>query len=162
MNPSRGNGLVSTADIANLRRCAQESDADEDEESDLPKSGSWKPQVHFVWDMLLDQVLPKPGVQGERAPKGTFPEFFRIVVDGLSRPRCACFGKANARCDIPQNRCSLRRLRQSGSTGASRCSKRRCRVSAQTTCRCCLRRTSCGRGSITFRIATAISTRLPD
>ncbi len=70
--------------LANLRRSVQESDADEDEESDLPKAGSWKPQVHFVWDMLLDQVLPKTGAQSERAPKGSFPEFFRIVVDGAS------------------------------------------------------------------------------
>ena len=65
----------------------QESDADEDEETDIPKSGSWKPQVHFVWDMLLDQVLPAPSnAKGtvERSPKGSFPEFFRIVVDGLS------------------------------------------------------------------------------
>ena len=84
MISSLSNGLVSTTDVANLQPSAQESDADEDEESDVPKAGSWKPQVHFVWDMLLDQVLPKPGVQGERAPKGTFPEFFRIVVDGLS------------------------------------------------------------------------------
>ena len=61
----------------------QESDADEDEETDVPKSGSWKPQVHFVWDTLLDQVLPQSPQSAARAPKGSFPDFFRIVVDGL-------------------------------------------------------------------------------
>ena len=44
--------------------------------------------MHFVWDMLLDQVLPK--AEGERAAKGSFPEFFRIVVDGLSAIRFWC------------------------------------------------------------------------
>ena len=107
MNPSRRNGLVSATGVANLRRSTQESDADEDEESDLPKSGSWKPQVHFVWDMLLDQVLPKPGVQGERAPKGTFPEFFRIVVDGLSRPPAA-HASARLMLDAASHRIAVR------------------------------------------------------
>ncbi|KAI0648248.1 DNA polymerase phi-domain-containing protein [Trametes meyenii] len=71
--------LLSTGNLATLARILKESDADEDQEADLPKSGSWKPQVHFVWDMLLDQILPK----GDNAPtsKGSFPEFFRIVVD---------------------------------------------------------------------------------
>ncbi|RDX52694.1 hypothetical protein OH76DRAFT_1399938 [Lentinus brumalis] len=73
--------LLSTGNLSAIARILKESDADEDEESDLPKAGSWKPQVHFVWDMLLDQVLPKTGAQSERAPKGSFPEFFRIVVD---------------------------------------------------------------------------------
>ncbi|KAI0668533.1 DNA polymerase phi-domain-containing protein [Trametes maxima] len=71
--------VLSTGNLATLARILKESDADEDQEADLPKSGSWKPQVHFVWDMLLDQILPK----GDNAPtsKGSFPEFFRIVVD---------------------------------------------------------------------------------
>ncbi|KAI0747681.1 DNA polymerase phi-domain-containing protein [Daedaleopsis nitida] len=69
--------LLSTANLNTIARILKESDADEDVEADLPKSGSWKPQVHFVWDMLLDQVLPR----GERAAKASFPEFFRIVVD---------------------------------------------------------------------------------
>ncbi|KAI0654742.1 DNA polymerase phi-domain-containing protein [Cubamyces menziesii] len=71
--------LLSTGNLTTLARILKESDADEDQEADVPKSGSWKPQVHFVWDMLLDQVLPK--AEGERAAKGSFPEFFRIVVD---------------------------------------------------------------------------------
>ncbi|EJF62593.1 hypothetical protein DICSQDRAFT_135562 [Dichomitus squalens LYAD-421 SS1] len=76
--------LLSTGNLAAVARILKESDADEDKESDLPKSGSWKPQLHFVWDTLLDQVLPQPpNAKGtvERSPKGLFPEFFRIVVD---------------------------------------------------------------------------------
>ncbi|KAH9857639.1 DNA polymerase phi-domain-containing protein [Lenzites betulinus] len=71
--------LLSTGNLATLARILKESDADEDQEADVPKSGSWKPQVHFVWDMLLDQVLSKGA--DPRASKGSFPEFFRIVVD---------------------------------------------------------------------------------
>ncbi|KAI9056874.1 hypothetical protein FKP32DRAFT_1598752 [Trametes sanguinea] len=71
--------LLSTGNLATLARILKESDADEDQEADVPKSGSWKPQVHFAWDMLLDEVLPK--AESGRASKGSFPEFFRIVVD---------------------------------------------------------------------------------
>ncbi|KAI8998993.1 DNA polymerase phi-domain-containing protein [Trametes punicea] len=71
--------LLSTGNLGTLARILKESDADEDQEADVPKSGSWKPQVHFVWDMLLDQVLPR--AESGRASKGSFPEFFRIVVD---------------------------------------------------------------------------------
>ncbi|KAI0713431.1 DNA polymerase phi-domain-containing protein [Earliella scabrosa] len=73
--------LLSTANLSTIARILKESDADEDQETDLPKSGSWKPQVHFVWDMLLDQVLPRFTTPADRAPKASFPEFFRIVVD---------------------------------------------------------------------------------
>lgn len=92
---------------ANLR-FIQESDADEDEETDLPKSGSWKPQVHFVWDLLLDRVLPQSAAQGDRAPRAAFPEFFRIVVDGLchSVSSCSvCIGNAH---EMPHPRVPVR------------------------------------------------------
>lgn len=42
----------------------------------------WRPQVHHIWDELLDQLLPLEG--SGHTQKGSFPEFFRIVVDGKS------------------------------------------------------------------------------
>ncbi|KAH9923929.1 DNA polymerase phi-domain-containing protein [Epithele typhae] len=72
--------ILSTGNLAAVARVLKEADADEDVEKDLPKSGSWKPQVHFVWDALLDHVLPRGGDRA-RPGKSTFPEFFRIVVD---------------------------------------------------------------------------------
>ncbi|KAI0637371.1 DNA polymerase phi-domain-containing protein [Trametes polyzona] len=72
--------LLSTGNLTTLARILKESDADEDQEADVPKSGSWKPQAHFVWDMLLDHVLSRDPT-GARVSKGNFPEFFRIVVD---------------------------------------------------------------------------------
>ncbi|KAI0792872.1 DNA polymerase phi-domain-containing protein [Abortiporus biennis] len=57
-----------------------DTSADEDEDADVKSgSGSWKPQVHFVWDMLLDEVLPKD--ESEKQSNGSFPELFRILVD---------------------------------------------------------------------------------
>ncbi|KAI1788483.1 DNA polymerase phi-domain-containing protein [Ganoderma leucocontextum] len=73
--------LLSTGNLGAIARILKESDADEDKETDIPKSGSWKPQIHFVWDTLLDQVLPQSPQSGERLPTGSFPDFFRIVVD---------------------------------------------------------------------------------
>ncbi|KAF9246115.1 DNA polymerase phi-domain-containing protein [Melanogaster broomeanus] len=35
----------------------------------LKHTGSWKPQLHFAWDVIFDRLLPPSG------------EFFRIVVD---------------------------------------------------------------------------------
>ena len=54
---------------------------DEDADADVKsKSGSWKPQVHFVWDALLSDVLTE-------SSKGSFPELFRILVDGKVTPK---------------------------------------------------------------------------
>ncbi|KAH9929645.1 DNA polymerase phi-domain-containing protein [Amylocystis lapponica] len=72
--------ILSTGNLTALAKVLKESNVDDDEESDLPKSGSWKAQVHFVWDMLLDEILSDPA-SGRRS-KASFPEFFRIVVDG--------------------------------------------------------------------------------
>ncbi|KAI9456638.1 DNA polymerase phi-domain-containing protein [Lactarius psammicola] len=41
----------------------------------------WKPQVHHIWDELLEQLLPLEG--SGHTPKGSFPEFFRIVNNQL-------------------------------------------------------------------------------
>jgi DNA polymerase phi len=50
---------------------------DEDEEnSSKTNGGPWKPQLHFVWDHLLDRLLGKNG------SGSSTQEFFRIVVDG--------------------------------------------------------------------------------
>ncbi|EMD34453.1 hypothetical protein CERSUDRAFT_55542 [Gelatoporia subvermispora B] len=71
--------LLSTGNLATLAKIIKETAAHEGDESEGPKTGGWKPQVHFVWDMLLDQVLPDAA--SGRTPQGSFPEFFRIVVD---------------------------------------------------------------------------------
>lgn len=58
----------------------QEADVEDDEDAPKVNARSWKPQVHYVWDVLLDELVPPS--ESTRAPKGSFQEFFRIVVDG--------------------------------------------------------------------------------
>ncbi|KII88994.1 hypothetical protein PLICRDRAFT_108863 [Plicaturopsis crispa FD-325 SS-3] len=73
--------LLSTANLSTLARILKESTADDEDGDEVPKTTTalWKPQVHFVWDILLDEVLPGPN--STASPKGSFQEFFRIVVD---------------------------------------------------------------------------------
>lgn len=59
---------------------SQEAASDEESKPDLSQTGMWKPQVHFVWDVLLDEVLSESNTGPDA--KCSFPEFFRITVDG--------------------------------------------------------------------------------
>ncbi|KAI6103557.1 DNA polymerase phi-domain-containing protein [Pisolithus sp. B1] len=74
----KGPNILSAGNLAPLGRVLKESALD-DEEASNPGSGSWKPQIHFVWDMLFDRLLPTS--DSKQAPQGSFGEFFRIVVD---------------------------------------------------------------------------------
>ncbi|KAK7689133.1 hypothetical protein QCA50_007824 [Cerrena zonata] len=67
--------LVHTGNYTVLSRILKEVSVDEDEDADVKsKTASWKPQVHYVWDVLLSEVLAD-------SSKGSFPELFRILVD---------------------------------------------------------------------------------
>ncbi|SJL00256.1 uncharacterized protein ARMOST_03568 [Armillaria ostoyae] len=69
--------LLSTGNYHTLGLILKDID---DEESNSKSSGSsWKPELNFVWDIIFDYLLPSPG--SNQQTKGTFPEFFRIVVD---------------------------------------------------------------------------------
>ncbi|PCH38454.1 hypothetical protein WOLCODRAFT_115513 [Wolfiporia cocos MD-104 SS10] len=71
--------LLAPENLTTIARILKESSIDSEEESDAPKEGSWKPQIHFAWDLLLDALLSNPA--SERTAQGSFPEFFRIAVD---------------------------------------------------------------------------------
>ncbi|KAJ7098057.1 DNA polymerase phi-domain-containing protein [Mycena belliarum] len=73
--------LLGNANLLVLGRILKETATEADTESGLPKSaaGSWKPQLHFVWDVILNQLLPGPDTLV--FTKGSFQEFFRVVVD---------------------------------------------------------------------------------
>jgi DNA polymerase phi len=65
-----------------IKQAEQESDdVDDGEESNKLSTGSWKPQLHFVWDILLERLLPASGSSSEKK-NGSIQDFFRIVVDG--------------------------------------------------------------------------------
>ncbi|KAI6036062.1 DNA polymerase phi-domain-containing protein [Pisolithus microcarpus] len=74
----KGPNIFSAGNLAPLGRILKESALD-DEEASNPGSGSWNPQIHFVWDMLFDRLLPTS--DSKQPPQGSFGEFFRIVVD---------------------------------------------------------------------------------
>ena len=57
------------------------SDDDNDDEKVKVASRSWKPRLHFVWSYILDWLLPSS--DDASSSKGSFEEFFRVVVDGM-------------------------------------------------------------------------------
>ncbi|KAF8212387.1 DNA polymerase phi-domain-containing protein [Mycena galopus ATCC 62051] len=73
--------LLANTNLQTLGRILKETATEADTENGVPKSaaGSWKPQLHFVWGIILDQLLPGPN--SVVFTKGSFQEFFRVVVD---------------------------------------------------------------------------------
>ncbi|KAF9815443.1 hypothetical protein IEO21_04614 [Rhodonia placenta] len=71
--------LLSTGNLTTIARILKEAASDEESKPDLSQTGMWKPQVHFVWDVLLDEVLSESNTGPDA--KCSFPEFFRITVD---------------------------------------------------------------------------------
>lgn len=61
-------------------RGEQESEVGDDKGGAKFSGRAWRPKMHYVWDELLDELLPPDG--SGRSPAGSFQEFFRIVVDG--------------------------------------------------------------------------------
>ncbi|KAJ3512520.1 hypothetical protein NLJ89_g3472 [Agrocybe chaxingu] len=73
--------LLASANLSTLARILKESTTDEDGVKDPTKapSGTWKPQLNFAWDVILNELLPGPN--SVKPAKGSFQDFFRIVVD---------------------------------------------------------------------------------
>ncbi|KAG6821076.1 hypothetical protein H0H93_007235 [Arthromyces matolae] len=74
--------LLHAGNLQTLARILKESAVEDSEGKEAPKTAAtanWKPQLHFVWDVILTQLLPGPN--SSHSPKGSFQEFFRIVVD---------------------------------------------------------------------------------
>lgn len=55
---------------------------DDEEDSGIASTGSWKPQPHFVWTNVLDRYFSPTSSASAQAP---FQDFFRVVVDGQSQ-----------------------------------------------------------------------------
>ncbi|KAI0691182.1 DNA polymerase phi-domain-containing protein [Cytidiella melzeri] len=75
--------LLHTGNYAALARIMKDLSVEDDGDDKMSASkgkqhqgGSWKPQVHFVWDLLMDEVLSPSDTT-----HASFPEFFRILVD---------------------------------------------------------------------------------
>ncbi|KAH8991045.1 DNA polymerase phi-domain-containing protein [Lactarius hatsudake] len=76
----RGN-IFHQANLVTLARILRETGFEGEGDNTLVTipGRAWRPQVHHIWDELLDQLLPSEG--SGHTPKGSFPEFFRVVVD---------------------------------------------------------------------------------
>ncbi|KAG5652336.1 hypothetical protein H0H81_005357 [Sphagnurus paluster] len=73
--------LLHASNLQNLARILKESTIDDEDDQNIPKASAsnWKPQLHFVWDVILEQLLPGPNAA--KARQGSFQDFFKIVVD---------------------------------------------------------------------------------
>lgn len=77
----RNKDLLSNANLPVIAKIIKDT-RDEEDEDEVPKAqaGNWKPQLHFVWDIMLAELLPAEGTQSSTS--GSFQEFFHHVVDG--------------------------------------------------------------------------------
>lgn len=60
---------------------------EESQQAANASAGSWKQQLHFVWDIILDSYYPPSGVKAKSkvdasADRAPFADLFRVVVDG--------------------------------------------------------------------------------
>lgn len=70
--------ILSTSNLNPLGRLLKDS-LSEESEADKTKSGSpWKPQLHFSWDIILDNLLSTEQINPSTR---NFQDFYRIVVD---------------------------------------------------------------------------------
>ncbi|KAL1715196.1 DNA polymerase phi-domain-containing protein [Schizophyllum commune] len=77
---SKNPDLLSNANLPVIAKIIKDT-RDEEDEDEVPKAqaGNWKPQLHFVWDIMLAELLPVEGTQSSTS--GSFQEFFHHVVD---------------------------------------------------------------------------------
>ncbi|ORY24385.1 DNA polymerase phi-domain-containing protein [Naematelia encephala] len=72
--------LLANANLVTLAKVLKETDSDDEEVGSTSSTGSWKPQLHFVWSIIIDTYFPS---SSSSVPQGfaPFQEFFRVVVD---------------------------------------------------------------------------------
>ncbi|TYJ59151.1 hypothetical protein B9479_000140 [Cryptococcus floricola] len=72
--------LLDSHNLVTLGRVLKETTGDEEDGVSASTTGSWKPQLHFVWNIILERYFPnsEPSTSEIDAP---FQDFFRVVVD---------------------------------------------------------------------------------
>ncbi|KZV92838.1 hypothetical protein EXIGLDRAFT_613837 [Exidia glandulosa HHB12029] len=76
--------ILSTGHLATLAKIFKDGSVDQDSEAKQNSAGAggWKPQIHFVWDVILDTFYPPPSSSSSSdAALASIQDFFRIVVD---------------------------------------------------------------------------------
>jgi DNA polymerase phi len=70
---------LSVANLPKLARILKETPSEDEE---VKSSGSnWHPQLHSVWDILLEQIASGKATKGSKA---SFQEFWKVTVDGMN------------------------------------------------------------------------------
>ncbi|KAF9653857.1 hypothetical protein BDM02DRAFT_3265026 [Thelephora ganbajun] len=70
--------ILATQNLKVITKILKESRTSEEDTKSSVALGAWKPQLHFIWTILLDVLFP----QGENAsPKSSFQDFWSLVVD---------------------------------------------------------------------------------
>ncbi|TFK27400.1 DNA-directed DNA polymerase, partial [Coprinopsis marcescibilis] len=74
--------LLSSSNLLTVSKILKEAVVEDEAQKDVIKapSSAWKAQLHFAWDVILDQLLPGPN-DPKGQTKGSLQEFFRVVVD---------------------------------------------------------------------------------
>ncbi|ADV20875.1 DNA-directed DNA polymerase, putative [Cryptococcus gattii WM276] len=72
------NPLLDTHNLLTLGRILKETTGDEGDGVSATITGSWKPQLHFVWNIIFDRYFGPSALSTTLAP---FQDFFRVVVD---------------------------------------------------------------------------------
>ncbi|KAK6907306.1 hypothetical protein I203_101296 [Kwoniella mangroviensis CBS 8507] len=73
--------LLNSHNLVTLGRVLKEASAEDDESVSASTSGNWKPQLHFVWNIILDHYFPKSDEKSGNNGEAPFQDFFRVVVD---------------------------------------------------------------------------------
>jgi DNA polymerase phi len=73
----KDSAILTPANFSSLGRILKETPGDD--EWQQSNTGTWKAQLHYVWNIIFDSFLPEsePG----RRRNALFQEFFRVVVD---------------------------------------------------------------------------------
>ncbi|KAF8522098.1 DNA polymerase phi-domain-containing protein [Hysterangium stoloniferum] len=85
LSPTFKNGdVLISSNLNNLAKILKDAEI-EDDSTVAAKSKSpaaWKPQLHFVWNMILDIYFPlDPNTAQSKIPRASYPEFFKVAVD---------------------------------------------------------------------------------
>ncbi|KAK4686071.1 DNA polymerase phi, partial [Tremellales sp. Uapishka_1] len=74
--------LLTSSNLVTLARILKETDGDDDEAGSSHSTGSWKPQLHFVWTIILDSYFPHAGsASSANRDHAPFQDLFRVIVD---------------------------------------------------------------------------------
>lgn len=109
--------------LQSLAKALKESSTNDENnvQTQLVKSGSWNPQLHFVWNLVLSQYAA--GAKGKTG-NSDFEHFWKVAVDGTFTPiNCSRY-----HADILQITSFPPLRRGSESTGGSSSFKKSCKM----------------------------------